>query len=320
MTYSYGGQALIEGVMMRGKKTQSMVVRLESGIIEHQTESFSSWGDRLGFLKWPFVRGCTGLFESLVVGMKAITWSTNMSLAEDEDEEELTTLEMGITILIAFVLGMGLFFFLPVVLSNFMRGFVPGTLAQNLIEGIIRVIIFIVYLYLITRMKEIYRVFQYHGAEHKTIHCYESGGVLTPENAMQYSRLHPRCGTSFLFLVMIISILIFSLVGVDNLLLRLLSRILLLPVVAGVSYEILRYTGSHMDHGFVRLLAWPGMQLQHLTTAEPTRDMLEVAIYALQEVRQVEEGIIVHEPSQEIEDTIRDSDRKIDSTVATKAL
>lgn len=289
MKYSYGGQALIEGVMMRGKRTQSMVVRLEDGTFVSETAPFTSWGDQNAFLKLPFIRGTVSLFESLFIGMKALTWSTNASLAADEEEEELTPLEMGVTIAIAMVLGMGLFFLLPVILSNLVRPIFSGILIQNLIEGLIRVTIFIIYLYLITRMKEIHRVFQYHGAEHKTIHCYEAGGELNPETAMQYSRLHPRCGTSFLFLVMIVSIFVFSFVGVENMALRLLSRIFLLPVVAGVSYEVLKYTSKHMSHPLVRWIAWPGMQLQRLTTSEPEKDMLEVAIFALQKVRAVEE-------------------------------
>lgn len=298
MKYSYGGQALIEGVMMRGKRTQSMVVRLEDGSFVSETEAFTSWGDKYPFLRLPFVRGTASLFESLFIGMKAITWSTNASLAADEEEEELTPLEMGLTIAVAMVLGMGLFFLLPVVLSNLVRPIFPGTLMQNLVEGIIRVLIFIVYLYLITRMKEIRRVFQYHGAEHKTIHCYEAGGELTPETTMAYSRLHPRCGTSFLFLVMIVSIFVFSFVGVDNMALRLLSRIFLLPVVAGVSYEVLKTTSKHMDHPVVKWIAWPGMQLQRLTTAEPEKEMLEVAIFALQKVRaQEEDPALDPEPS-----------------------
>ena len=152
-----------------------------------------------------------------------------------------------------------------------------------------RVAVFLLYLFLISRMKEIRRVFQYHGAEHKSIHCYEAGEALTPENAMKHTRLHPRCGTSFLFIVMIISIFVFALVGVDNFAWRMASRIVLLPVIAGVSYEVLRFCGKHMDKVWVRAIAWPGMQLQRLTTGEPDLEMLEVAIYSLQKVRAREE-------------------------------
>lgn len=289
MPKSYGGQALIEGVMMRGQAWQAKVVRLENGRIVHETQPFRSWGDRYPILKIPFIRGTVSLFESLFVGMQSVTWSTNMSLAEDEEEEELTPLEIIVTIGLALVLGMGLFFFLPVLLSHLFMPLVSGVFAQNLLEGLIRVGIFFIYLYLISKMREIRRVFQYHGAEHKTIHCYEAGAELTPERVAHYSRLHPRCGTSFLFLVMAISILVFSLVGVDHVGLRLASRIFLLPVVAGISYELLKWTGCHMDKPWVRLIAWPGMQLQKLTTAEPDPDMIEVAIFALQKVRSQEE-------------------------------
>lgn len=289
MAKSYGGQALIEGVMMRGQAWQSKAVRLESGQIVHETEAFTTWGDRYPVLKVPFIRGTVALFESLYVGMKSVTWSTNMSLAEDEEEEELTFMEILLTIGLAFVLGLGLFFLLPVLLSHFLLPLVPGTFAQNLLEGLFRVGIFFLYLYGISHMKEIRRVFQYHGAEHKTIHCYESGDDLRPDVVAGYSRLHPRCGTSFLFLVMAISILVYSFVGVDHMGLRMASRIFLLPVVAGLSYEVLRWTGCHMDRPLVRAIAWPGMQLQKLTTAEPDPAMIEVAIFALQKVRTHEE-------------------------------
>lgn len=293
MPKSYGGQALIEGVMMRGQSWQSKVVRLENGTIVHETEPFRTWGDHYPILKAPFIRGTVALLESLYVGMKSVVWSTNMSLSEDEEEEELTPIEVIFTIGLALVLGMGLFFLLPVLLSYFLIPLVPGTFAQNILEGLIRVMVFFIYLYLISRMEEIHRVFRYHGAEHKAIHCYESGDELIPERVAHYSRFHPRCGTSFLFLVMAISIIVFSFVGVDNMALRMSSRIFLLPVVAGLSYEVLKWTGCHMDKPLVQAIAWPGMQLQKLTTAEPDRDMLEVAIFALQKVRSHEEEGVV---------------------------
>lgn len=289
MACSYGGQALIEGVMMRGKHTQAMCARLEDGRIVSEVEEFTLLSQRNKFLGLPLVRGVCSMIDSLISGMQAIVWSTNVSLAEDEEEEELSPMEIAVTLIISLGLGVLLFFLLPVVIAHFLQPLIPGNFLQNIFEGIVRVGVFLLYLVLITRMKEIRRVFQYHGAEHKTIHCYEAGEGLTPENAMKHTRLHPRCGTSFLFIVMVISIFVFALVGVENFAWRLLSRVILLPVIAGVSYEVLRFCGKHMDKAWVRAIAWPGMQLQRLTTAEPDRSMLEVAIHSLQKVRAREE-------------------------------
>ncbi|MDO4280870.1 MAG: DUF1385 domain-containing protein [Peptococcaceae bacterium] len=307
MANSYGGQALIEGVMMRGKRYQAMSARLEDGRIVSEVEEFTLLSERYKIFGWPFVRGVFSMFDSLVSGMKAITWSTNVSLAADEEEEELTPMEIAITMTISLGLGILLFFLLPVVIAHFLQPLIPGTFLQNLFEGLVRVGVFLLYLVLITRMKEIRRVFQYHGAEHKTIHCYESGEALTPENASRHSRLHPRCGTSFLFIVMAISIFVFALVGVESFVWRLLSRVILLPVIAGISYEVLRFCGKHMDKGWVRVIAWPGMQLQRLTTAEPDLSMLEVAIYSLQKVRAREE-----DPALDPEYQTEDGEKKIE--------
>lgn len=289
MACSYGGQALIEGVMMRGKRYQAMSARLEDGRIVSEVEEFTMLTDRHKFFGLPFIRGTFNMIDSLISGMKALTWSTNVSLAEDEDEEELTPMEIAMTMIVSIGLGILLFFVLPVVIAHYFQPLIPGNFLQNIFEGVVRVVVFLLYLFLISRMKEIRRVFQYHGAEHKSIHCYEAGEALTPENAMKHTRLHPRCGTSFLFIVMVISIFVFALVGVGNFAWRMASRIVLLPVIAGVSYEVLRYCGKHMDKAWVRAIAWPGMQLQRLTTGEPDLEMLEVAIYSLQKVRAREE-------------------------------
>lgn len=289
MACSYGGQALIEGIMMRGKRYQAMSARLEDGRIVSEVEEFTMLTDRHKFFGLPFIRGTFNMIDSLISGMKALTWSTNVSLAEDEEAEELTPMEIALTMLVSIGLGILLFFVLPVVIAHYFQPLIPGSFLQNVFEGVVRVAVFLLYLFLISRMKEIRRVFQYHGAEHKSIHCYEAGEALTPENAMKHTRLHPRCGTSFLFIVMIISIFVFALVGVDNFAWRMASRIVLLPVIAGVSYEVLRFCGKHMDKVWVRAIAWPGMQLQRLTTGEPDLEMLEVAIYSLQKVRAREE-------------------------------
>ena len=284
----YGGQALIEGVMMRGKHTQANAIRLESGEIICQVEQFESILDKYPLLKIPFIRGTAHLLESLYVGMKALTWSTDMSISENE-EEGVSPLIMCFSIGISLIFGILLFFMLPVGLSHLFSNLISSSLGQNILEGGIRVGIFLCYLLLISQMKEIKRVFAYHGAEHKTIHCYEKGLALTPENAKQFTTLHPRCGTSFLFLVMIISILVFAFAGVDNLFVRFLSRVVLLPVVAGLSYEVLKFTGKYSNKRWVKCLSLPGLYLQKLTTREPDEQMLEVAIVALEKVLEVEE-------------------------------
>lgn len=285
---------------MCGKENIAMAVRKGDGTISCEMEKRKSIADKLPFLKWPFVRGTVSLVESMVMGFKALTYSANES-AESE-EEELTAGEMAFSVILALVLGMGLFFLLPAVLAHFTKAYVTSSVMQNILEGVIRVAIFIAYIVAISKMKEIARVFQYHGAEHKTIHAYEAGVELTPENCQAFTTLHPRCGTSFMFIVMVISIFVFSIVGVENVWWRLLSRIVLLPVVAGISYEFLKFTGRHIDNPVVKVLSWPGLSLQKLTTREPDYEMLEVAIRSLQEVRAIEEGIdYQYEPIQAAE-------------------
>ena len=283
---SYGGQALIEGVMMRGGKHMAMAVRRADGEISCEVQEVSSFVDKYPFLKWPFIRGTVSLVDSLIWGFKALTYSANES-AETE-EEVLSEGEIIFSVVAALVLGIGLFFLLPVGLAHLTKDFIVGSAMQNIVEGIIRVAIFMIYIVAITQMKEIARTFQYHGAEHKSIHCYEAGEELTVKNAQKFSTLHPRCGTSFLFIVMVISIFVFSMVGVENFLWRMLSRIVLLPVVAGLAYEFLKFTAKHMDSSIGRILSWPGMMIQKLTTKEPDDDMVEVAIASLKAVMHAE--------------------------------
>ncbi len=289
MKYSYGGQALIEGVMMNGQHNSAIAVRKADGSISVKMEKLNRIGDKYKFLKWPFIRGTVNLIESLVVGFKALTYSSNES-AECE-EEILSVRDVIISVAIALVLGIGLFFILPVILAHLLTPLVSSSFGQNLLEGVIRVAVFLLYVVAISKMNEIARVFQYHGAEHKTIHAYEHDRELIPANCQEYQTLHPRCGTSFLFLVMIISIVLFSFLGVDNFAWRIISRVVLLPVVAGVSYEFLKFSGRHIDNKIVSALAYPGLMLQKLTTREPDEEMLEVAIVALQKVREIEEGV-----------------------------
>ena len=300
---SYGGQALIEGVMMKGGHHMAMAVRRVDGTISIEVEECDSIVEKYPFLKWPFVRGTVNLVDSLVTGFKALTYSANES-AESE-EEELSDKEIILSVALALVLGIGLFFLLPVGLAHLTKAYVTSSAMQNIVEGIIRVAIFMIYIVAISNMKEIARTFQYHGAEHKSIHCLEAGLDLTVENAQKFTTLHPRCGKSFLFIVMIISIFVFSLVGVENLAWRLASRIVLLPVVAGVSYEFLKFTARHMDSAVGRALSWPGMMMQKMTTKEPEDDMVEVAIASLKAVMRAEgelppEEEEVAEPEEEV--------------------
>ena len=289
MKYSYGGQALIEGVMMNGRENTAIAVRKADGTISVRVEKLNRWGDRYKFLKWPLVRGSVSLIESMIIGFKALTYSANESA--EYEEEELSTKDVILSVAIALVLGIGLFFVLPVLLAHLLTPLVSSSFGQNLIEGLIRVAVFLIYVAAISNMKEIARVFQYHGAEHKTIHAYEHDRELTPKNCQEYPTLHPRCGTSFLFIVMIISIILFSFLGVDNFAWRIISRVILLPVVAGVSYEFLKFSGRHIENPIVHALAYPGLMLQKLTTKQPDDEMLEVAIVALQKVREIEESV-----------------------------
>ena len=267
--------------MMCGKEHIAMAVRKGDGTISCEIEKRKSISDRFKFLKWPFVRGTVSLIESLVLGFKALTYSANES-AESE-EEELSAGEMAFSVILALVLGIGLFFLLPAGLAHFTKAYVTSSFMQNLLEGAIRVAIFIGYIVAISKMKEIARVFQYHGAEHKTIHAYEADVELTPENCRQFTTLHPRCGTSFMLIVMVVSIIFFIFIRVESPILRVVFRIALVPVIAGVSFEFIRLAGRS-ENKLVLALSRPGMWMQGLTTKEPDDDMIEVAIAAVEAV------------------------------------
>ena len=288
-----GGQAVIEGVMMRGTKGLATAVRLPNGNIEIKTENSSSYTKKNKILGLPLIRGFVSLIESLIVGIKSLEYSA--SFFEDEEEEESKfdkwfdktfkdkgdSILMGISLVLSLTFSVILFFILPTTLASLMKKYVTdNALALNILEGVIRVLIFLTYIVLIGEMKDIYRLYQYHGAEHKTIFCYENGIDLTPENAQKFGRLHPRCGTNFMFLVMVISIIIFSFTGWESLGQRVVSRILLLPLVSGVTYEIIRWLGKS-DSTISKIIAWPGLLLQKITTKEPDEKMLEVAIASL---------------------------------------
>jgi len=277
-----GGQAVIEGVMMRGFGKVATAVREPGGNINVQVKAVVSIMERYPILKLPLLRGAVSLFESLILGMKSLSFSAQ---AAGEEDEQLTDRELIGTIILAVGLACGLFIAIPTFAAKFFRELSSDPIILNLAEGILRLIIFLVYLLAISRMKDIQRVFQYHGAEHKTIFCYEADMPLTVENVKKFPRLHPRCGTAFLLIVMLVSIIVFALLGWGDLWERILSRIILLPIVAGISYEIIRFS-ARSGNKFVKLATLPGLWLQYLTTREPDDSMIEVAIKSLEAVQE----------------------------------
>lgn len=273
---------------MRGPEKQAIVVRKPDGELESKVEPVSSIRKKYPILGWPIIRGTVVFIESMYKGVKAITYSAGF-LPEEEEEEPgkldiwlekhfpdggAEKLLMGISVALGIALAIGLFFLLPTILTGFLTDFIDSRLLRNFIEGMLRIVIFLVYIVLTARIKEIKRIWMYHGAEHKTIFCYEKGLPLTVENCRVQPRLHPRCGTSFLFLVMIVSILVFAVVSWSNVWIRMALRIVLLPVVMGISYELIKYAGGH-DNILTTVLSAPGKALQLVTTAEPDDSMLE---------------------------------------------
>jgi len=294
-----GGQAVLEGVMMRGVSTWAVAVRkpvpagseAEFGEIEVTTEPIVSWAKRHRVLRLPVVRGVVALGESLKIGFRALGISANAQLEAEEGYEEpepIGGLTWGLTIAFSLALAIGLFFVIPVGLTSLIKDQLGSALLFWLVEGVLRTAIFIGYLAAISRLPDLRRVFEYHGAEHKTISCYEAGDALTPARAETYSRLHPRCGTSFLLIVMVLAIFVFAPIGLPAWYWLLASRILGIPLIAGLSYEVIKWAGKHRSKGWVRALMWPGLMLQNLTTREPDRDQLAVAIAALESVLAVE--------------------------------
>jgi uncharacterized protein YqhQ len=299
---SVGGQAVIEGVMMRGNKGIATAVRKSDGSIVVDVKETIPYTKKNKILGLPIIRGFVSLVESMVVGIQSLNYSA--SFFEDDEEESTSKFDellnnlfkensenviMGISMFISIALAIGIFFILPTFSANLFKRFnVKNPIVLNLIEGLIRVFIFIVYLVLIGKMKDINRLFQYHGAEHKTVFCYEHDEELTPNNASKYATLHPRCGTNFMFLVMIVSIILFSFTGWKSLGFRIVTRIIMLPIVSGVTYELIRLMGRS-DNKILSLFAYPGIMLQKLTTREPDDSQLEVAIKALKAAEGVEQ-------------------------------
>ena len=305
-----GGQALIEGIMMRGPKKQSIVVRRQDGGLEIKVEDLKLIKDRLPLLGLPLVRGVLTFVSSMVNGVKALMFSADFYPDEEEDEpQEPSKLErwleeklgsekvMKLVVWFAAILGIafsiGLFFLLPTLLGTAVTFFTPSMLARNLAENLLKIIIFVGYLALCSKMKDIHRVFEYHGAEHKTIFCYEAGLPLTVENVRKQPRHHPRCGTSFLFMVIFISIIVstifFSIWPISNPLMRFLAHLVMLPLIVGISYEFNRWAGRH-DGLLTRIMTAPGLWLQNFTTFEPDDSMIEVGIKALELVLPEEKG------------------------------
>jgi len=276
-----GGQAVLEGVMMRGIGLWSVAVREPEGEIELRSFPLQSVLRRHRFLRLPIVRGVVALWESLAIGFRALQLSADIQLGE---EEELSRGAWIGAMVLSLVLAIGLFFVIPVGLTSLLRDQLASGWLFWLVEGLLRTAIFLGYLALLAKMPDLRRVFEYHGAEHKTIACYEAGQPLTPENADKYSRLHPRCGTSFLLIVMVIAIFVFAPLGLPAWYWLVLSRILGVPLIAGLSFEAIRWFGRNRSKAWVRHLMWPGLQLQRLTTREPDHAQLEVAIAALQSV------------------------------------
>jgi uncharacterized protein YqhQ len=284
-----GGQAVLEGVMMRGVSTWSVACRTPEGRIELTSEPIVSWAKRSRFLRLPVIRGVVALAESLKIGFKALAISANAQLADEEEEMEIGGWMWGFTIFLSLLLAIGLFFVIPVGATSLIKDWLGSALLFWLVEGILRTAIFIGYIWAISRLPDLRRVFEYHGAEHKTISCFEAGDELVPERAAAYSRLHPRCGTSFLLIVMVLAIFVFAPIGLPAWYWLLASRILGIPLIAGLSYEVIKWAGKHRNKRWVRAVMWPGLMLQNLTTREPDHDQLEVAIRALKSVLAVED-------------------------------
>jgi hypothetical protein len=283
--FYYGGQAVVEGVMMRGRKTMVTAVRRPGGELAVDIQPLSTlYSGRLR--RMPLIRGIIVLIESLVLGIKSLFYSANVSL--EEEGEKLSGGLAWIMMLVALGFAVALFFIVPLLLTRLLH--ISSSLLFNLVDGLIRVAIFIAYLKLMALMPDIKRVFAYHGAEHKAVNAYEAGVPLEPEAIKNYSKAHMRCGTSFLFAVVIISIIVFALFGLHATWLMVLSRIILVPVIAALGYEVIYFGGRHASNRFVRIIMTPGLWLQALTTREPDDSQLEVAIAALKKVMELDEA------------------------------
>lgn len=289
-----GGQAVIEGVMMQSKHKRAIAVRKSNGEIEIKKNKIKSWVSDKNIDKIPFVRGSFILIETMLEGVKSLNFASEFFLEEEEEDaidkffkkvfkDKANDMIMGFTMIVALLLSVGMFIVIPTAIGGLFSKIISNKIILNLLEGIIRIAILFGYMFIISRNKDIQRVFQYHGAEHMSIYCYENDLELTVENARKFTRLHPRCGTNFLFIVMSTSIILFSFFGWPNPLVRIVMRIICIPIVAGISYEIIRFLGKY-NNKFTKIVAYPGMMLQNLTTQNPDDEQLEVAIAALKAV------------------------------------
>lgn len=290
-----GGQALIEGVMMQSKEKRAIAVRKSNGEIVIKKNNIKSWISEKKIDKIPFVRGSFILIENMIEGINSLNYSSEFFIDEDEDEDKIdlflkkifkdkaNDIVIGISIILALVLSLGLFVLIPTFIGGLFSNIIQNKVILNLIEGIIRILILFAYIVIISKNKDIERTFQYHGAEHKAVYCYENNLDLTVENARKFTTLHPRCGTNFLFIVMSTSIVLFSFFGWPNPLIRIIMRIICIPIVAGISYEIIRFLGKY-NNKLTKIVAYPGMMLQKFTTKEPDDSQLEVALAALKAV------------------------------------
>jgi uncharacterized protein YqhQ len=296
-----GGQALIEGVMMRGRKTIAIAVRKPNGEIEIKVEQVKAGGFLSKLGKIPVLRGVVGLISSMTVGIRALTYSAEVFSEADESIEpskfdrwimtrfgdKADSILVGISMVFALVMAFALFGAFPTLTTQFLRGVIKNQLVLTAIEGALKISMFIAYIAIISRMRDIRRVFQYHGAEHKSISCLESGQPLDLEHARHFTTLHPRCGTSFLLIVLVVSILVFSFISWTNILMRIALKVILLPLIAGMSYEIIKWAGKN-DNILVKIVSYPGLMMQKLTTKEPDDQQLEVALAALHKVLELE--------------------------------
>jgi uncharacterized protein YqhQ len=310
---------VIEGVMMRGSSTMAVAVRQPDGEIALHTEPLDPKIYQGRLSKIPFLRALTSLWDVLVLGIRTLMYSADVALGEEEDVEFSGPIAWG-TLAVSLALGVGLFFVLPLLLVGLVDRFIASSFVSNVVEGAIRMAIFLAYVWAIGMIPEIRRVFAYHGAEHKTINAYEARAALTPEGVAPYSTAHYRCGTAFLLSVMVISILIFALLGRPPMALRILSRIVLIPVVAGIAYEFIKFTSRHQDNAIIRAIAAPNLALQRLTTREPDASMLEVSITALKQVLAAEETLspvreqlLEEEPSLAVAETTSTPDKVAES-------
>jgi uncharacterized protein YqhQ len=292
-----GGQAVLEGVMMRGVNSWALAVRKPPaeeqadalGAIDVQAFPLESWAKRRRIYRMPVIRGVVALVESLAIGMRALGLSANAQLPE-EDMEISSGAWIG-TVAVASLFAIGLFFVVPVGLTSLVKQQLGSSVAFWAVEGVLRTAIFLGYLVLLSRLRDLRRVFEYHGAEHKAISCYEASDELTPERAALYSRLHPRCGTSFLLIVMIMAIFVFAPIGLPSWWILVITRIVGVPVIAGLSFEVIKWAGRNRSRPWVRAVMYPGLQLQRLTTREPDLDQLAVSIAALKAVLARQEGL-----------------------------